>query len=261
VRDASMTIAVVKYEPKRLIIAADSQSSIDYDAKEKKDNLTCKIATLGSHAAFVAAGFVGYNNNGPRDAIATWRAADVAREAFGALLGRYGEWRDRFLYELAITIGDELARRTKLLAQFAANNVARAVEGGLLTTCIVATSCDPVVSAAVIQVGVDPIQGVVRLPLQYVSSALCPPCAIGKGQIVVELLQLSSSRAKAAMQKIWLEMSELPEGEREIRRITRFAEKTVEWLPPDAGVGGPIDVLELRAEQGWRWVQKKAECQ
>lgn len=85
------TIAVVRYDPTRVIVAADSRHNLGKGVGTSQNDLACKVAVLGAHVVFVAAGLVGYDNNGPRDRLQTWRAADEARHAgrmFMPLLSR-----------------------------------------------------------------------------------------------------------------------------------------------------------------------------
>lgn len=253
------TIAVVKYEKQRLIMAADSRHNFRDGAGSYNSDTACKIAALGEHAAFVSSGFVGYDNAGPQDQIATWRAIDDARSYFAQIVEKRGKWKDEYLEELAMSIGSSLVTRVTELARYAPITVHRAAVGNLLTTALLATSRGKNITVVVVQVGVDEHQRVQLIPPRRITPEVCPPCALGRGEVVTELLGLNTERARVEMGRLQRELAEIPDAEREIRRITRLVELSIAWLPDDAGVGGPVDVLELRAGKQVRWIQRKPQ--
>ena len=65
------TIAVVRYDSTRVIVAADSRHKLVKGVDTFQNDLACKIAALGEHVVFVAAGLDGYDNQGPRDSLLT----------------------------------------------------------------------------------------------------------------------------------------------------------------------------------------------
>lgn len=89
---------------------------------------------------------------------------------------------------------------------------------------------------------------------------MCPPCALGKGEIVTEFLGLTRERAKLERERLAREIRALPEDEREIRRVIRLVDLTISLHPDRKDVGGPVDALELRAGEQVRWIQRKPEC-
>ena len=85
------TIAVVQYEAKRLIVAADSRHNLGKGVGASQNDLACKVAALGKYAFFVASGLIGYDNAGPMDRMETWRATDEARRVYARLVRERGE--------------------------------------------------------------------------------------------------------------------------------------------------------------------------
>ena len=254
------TIAVVKSETLRLLIAADSRHNFGKGAGSYKNDTACKIAALGEHVSFVSAGLVGYDNAGPRDQLATWRATDDARSHFAQLVEDRGEWKNVYLDALAISIGRSLATHITELARYAPTTIQSAAVGNLLTTALFATGRGKDIGVVVVQVGVDEHKRVQLLPPRRITPEICPPCTLGRGEIVTEILGLSTQRARVEMSRLQRELAKLPDNEQEIRRITRLVELSIAWLPDDAGVGGPVDVLELRAGKRARWIQRKPQC-
>ncbi len=134
------TIAVVRYDPTRVIVAADSRHNLGQGVSASQNDLACKVATLGEHVVFVAAGLVGYDNNGPRDRLQTWRAADEARHAYADLVKQRGAWRDDRLDELAASWGEVVRSQIADFARFRPLAVRRSAVAGLLTTALIATA-------------------------------------------------------------------------------------------------------------------------
>jgi hypothetical protein len=254
------TIAVVKYETQRLVIAADSRHNFGKGAGSYRNDTACKIAALGEHAAFVSSGLVGYDNAGPRDQLATWRATDDARSHFAQIVEDRGEWKDEYLDALAISIGTSLVAHITELGRYSPATIQSATVGNLLTTALLATGRGDNITAAVVQVGVNEHKRAQLLSQRRITPAVCPPCALGRGEVVTEILGLSTQRARVEMNRLKRELAEIPDTEREIRRITRLVELSVAWLPDNAGVGGPVDVLEVRAGKSARWIQRKPQC-
>jgi hypothetical protein len=252
------TIVVVRFEARRILIAADSRHNYGSGAISHNRDDACKVVALGEHAAFVAAGFVGYDNAGPADRLQTWRASEVALLEYERHVHEHGGWSDAQLDVLARSIGDSLTSRIADLAQYAAPTVKSAVVGGLLTTGLLATALGNEVSVALIQIGVGTNGQVMLLPSSHLTPATHPISALGRGEVVVEVLAGSTQRAVLAMQELQTKGASLPPSERDVLCVTRLVELSIAWLPADASVGGPVDVLELCAEQPVRWIQRKS---
>ena len=254
------TIAVVLLEPHRLIIAADSRHNFGHGSEAYGRDIACKITALGDHAVFVAAGFIGYEKAGERDRLSSWRAGEEARSVFVEMVRDRGEWKDQYLESLATAIGDRLVARVSEFVPYQAQTLQQAAVGGLLTTALIATGRGPDIRAAVVQVAIDEQKRVHATLARHVTTPICPPCALGRGEVVLELLEMRSDRARTEMDKMAVEVAGLPEDEKQIHRLRRLVELSIAWLPPDAGVGGVVDVLDLKAGSVIRWVQRKAVC-
>jgi hypothetical protein len=254
------TIAVVRYSLSRLMIAADSRTNLGTRSNTTTNDGACKVASLGEHAAFVASGLVGYDNNGPRDLLDTWRATDEARRVYAHLLKRDSEWQDDRLDEFAMAWGNLVRSRVAALAHFNPLAVRSSVVNGLLTTALVATGRGKRIRAVVVQIGIDSDGRIALLPLRRIEPEVCPPCALGRGEIVTEFLGLTSERARVEAARFARETRTLAEDERERRRVLRLVQLTINLLPDRNEVGGPIDALELRASGGVHWIQRKLGC-
>lgn len=254
------TIAVVLYSLSRLTIAADSRTNLGTGYNTITNDGSCKVASLGEHAAFVASGLVGYDNNGPLDLLDTWRATDEARRLYADLLKRNPEWQDDRLDEFALAWGNLVRSRIATLARFNPLAVSSSVVNGVLTTALVATGREKRIQAVVVQIGVDSTGEIALLPLRRIESEVCPPCALGRGEIVTEFLGLTSERARLEAARFARETRTLVEDERQARRVLRLVELTIDLLPDRNEVGGRIDALELRAGGGVHWIQRKPGC-
>jgi len=253
------TIAVVKYESKRLIVAADSRNNIGMDSSASYNDLACKIATLGKYAVFVASGLIGYDNAGPRDQMETWRATDEARRVYEQLMKEHGEWRDEYLDELARSWGKVVQSHIVDFDRFSPQKLHKAAVAGLLTTALVATGRGKNIQVMLVQIGIK--DGKIQvINLHRIGTEVCPPCALGRGEIVTEFVGLTTERARKEAERLARETSGLSNDEREVRRIIRLVDLTIKLLPDTTDVGGPIDALELRAGKPLRWIQKKSEC-
>src|SRR6267143_2936117 len=133
------TIAVVRYDPTRVIVAADSRHNLREGIGATQNDLACKVAALGEHVVFVAAGLVGYDNKGPRDRLRAWRADNEARRVYADLTKQRGEWQDDHLEELAASWGDAVRSHIVDLARFRPHAVRAFAVDGLLTSALIAT--------------------------------------------------------------------------------------------------------------------------
>jgi hypothetical protein len=253
------TIAVVLYEAKRLIVAADSRNNLGKGVGASQNDLACKIAALGKYSVFVASGLIGYDNAGPRDRMETWRATDEARRVYTRLVRERGEWQDEYLDEFARSWGEVVQSRIVDLARFASLTVSTAADAGLLTTALVATGRGKNIQVILIQIRIE--DGKIQVTtLRRIGPEVCPPCALGRGEIVTEFVGLTTERAKIEAERLARETSGLSDDEREARRIIRLVDLTIRLLPDTTDVGGPIDALKLRAGEPLRWIQRKSEC-
>ena len=112
------TIAVVRYDLNRIIIAADSRHNLGMGVGASQNDTACKIAALGKHLVFVASGLTGYDNAGPRDRMDTWRATEDARRVYDWIVRERGEWHDKYLYEFAKCWGEVVQSRIAYLFRF-----------------------------------------------------------------------------------------------------------------------------------------------
>jgi hypothetical protein len=253
------TIAVVLYDVKRLIIAADSRNNFGKGLGASQNDLSCKIAALGKYSVFVASGLIGYDNAGPRDQLETWRATDEARRVYARLVKKHGEWQDEYIDEFARSWGEVVQSRIADLASFAPLTVHMAAVDGLLTTALTATGHGKNIQVILIQIGNK--DGKIQVTtLHRIGPEVCPPCALGRGEIVTEFVELKTERARIEAQRLSRETIGLSDDEREIRRIIRLVDLTIRLLPENTDVGGPIDALELHAGEPLRWIQRKSEC-
>lgn len=253
------TIAVVRYEAKRLIVAADSRNNLGKGVGASQNDLACKVAALGKYAVFVASGLIGYDNAGPMDRMETWRATDEARRVYARLVKELGEWQDEYLDEFARSLGEVVRSRVADLARFAPLAIRTAAVAGLLTTALAATGRGKNIQVIVIQIGIEDGKVQIITP-RRIGPEVCPPCALGRGEIVTEFIGLTTERARIEAERLARETSGLSDDEREVRRIIRLVDLTIRLLPDTNDVGGPIDALELRAGEPLRWVQRKSEC-
>ena len=253
------TIAVVLYEAKRLIVAADSRNNLGKGVGTSQNDLACKIAALGKYAVFVASGLTGYDNAGPRDRIETWRATDEAHSVYARLVKERGEWQDEYLDEFARSWSDVVQSRIAELARFAPLTVRTWAVDGLLTTALAATGRGKNIQVILIQIGIE--DGKIQVTtLRRIGPEVCPPCVLGRGEIVTEFVGLTTERARIEAGRLARETSGLSDDEREVRRIIRLVDLTIKLLPDNTDVGGPIDALELRAGEPLRWIQRKSVC-
>jgi hypothetical protein len=253
------TIAVVRYEAKRLIVAADSRNNLGKGVGASQNDLACKIAALGKYAVFVASGLIGYDKAGPRDRMETWRATDEAHSVYARLMRERGEWQDEYLDEFARSWSDVVQSRIAELARFAPLTVCTAAVDGLLTTALAATGRGKNIQVILIQIGIE--DGKIQVTtLRRIGPEVCPPCALGRGEIVTEFVGLTTERARIEAGRLALETSGLSDDEREVRRIIRLVDLTIRLLPDPTDVSGPIDALELHAGKPLRWIQRKSEC-
>ena len=246
------TISVVRYDPTRVIVAADSRHNFGKGVSASPNDLACKVTALGKHVVFVAAGLVGYDNKGPRDRLHTWRAEDEARHVYANLMKQGGIWEDNRLVELSASWGDVVRSHIADFARFSPLAVRNSAVAGLLTTALIATARGKNAHVALVQIAFDANDRVYVITPRRIR--------LGKGQIVTEFLELRSERAKIEAGRFAREVHGLSEDEREVRRVIRLVDLTIRLHPDRNDVGGPVDALELRGGEPVRWIQRKPEC-
>jgi len=254
------TIAVVHYAPTQIIIAADSRNNTLKGGHTSYNDLACKVTALGKYVAFVAAGLIGYDNAGPKDLLQTWRAGIEAQRVYGELTKQRGAWQDGYLDELAKRWGDAVLPRIMSYVRLNPLSIHASAADGVLTTALIATGQGKNIQVSIIQLAIDGDNRVRVIPPRRISPDECPPCAIGKGEIVTELFARKTERAKTEMDILIQEASRLPEGKRTIHWVIRLAELTTHLHSDKSAVGGPIDALELHAGEPIHWIQRKPEC-
>jgi hypothetical protein len=254
------TIAVVNHKLDRIIIAADSRSNFDKNDSSERNDHECKIVALGTQATFLAAGFVGYNNNGPRDAIQTWRAATEARHVYADIVKKAGGWQDSLLEDLGKVWGSTVKTHTTALLQGNPRAIQNSAVEGLLTTALIASGTGKSIRVIRVQIRLSQFGPIEVIGPTQITPEVCPPCALGKSAIAMEFLELTSPRARAANERWVQETKRLSDYERDIRSAIRLVNLTIAYHPNSNDVGGPVDALALRAEGQVRWIQRKPEC-
>jgi hypothetical protein len=83
--------------------------------------------------------------------------------------------------------------------------------------------------------------------------------ALGRNEIVNEVLAAKTHFAKAEHRKWIAAERNIPLRDREVRWAVRLVQLTMEYHPQKADVGGSIDALEI-TRRGIRWVERKAGC-
>jgi len=83
---------------------------------------------------------------------------------------------------------------------------------------------------------------------------------IGHAEIIKEFRQESSERARAEEQRWQLEANAHRNEDTDLLYAVFLVDLTSSYAPPEWGVGGPVDEVEVLPKRGIQWIQRKPEC-
>lgn len=254
------TVAVVYYTSGKLIIAADSRAQLDGgDATVHEDN-ECKVAALGDKIVFVAAGFTGYDRNGPADKLATWRASGEAHEAFSDVLTQLQNKANKSLVALiAARWGERVRSHIADLYAIRPKAITDSLFEGLLTTALFSgADADGHLTVLIVQLRLG-TGGIEVVGPKEVAANGCPPCSLGRGSILFEFFNKTTERARDEAARWEIRKRQLSTTEFDRLWTIRFVDLTILLYPDPREVGGFIDALEL-TPKGVTWIQRKDSC-
>lgn len=252
------TIGVVYYTEDKIVMAADSRGT---HSNKPPDDKQCKIAALGEQIIFVNSGFLGVEPSGPFDVVKRWQSIEEAHTAYDRMKTVYPN------QTIAAQVASEWARATadNLNLLYAVNPkmiLDRADPNGRLTSAFFGETTESghlTLHFVTIVVRPGSFPAVNFDPPRPITRDKCSPCAIGKGEILVEFTQKSSVRARQEA-KHWTEdLKQFKTEDRDILWVIRLVDLTIAY-DKSGTVGGKIDTLELRRGEGIRWYQRKPKC-
>jgi hypothetical protein len=259
VTPSAASVIVIDHTPERIIVATDSRgvSVFGGTGTASLSDSECKVFALGSHAVFVIAGHSSYVRSEPNDA-PTWHSQREAQRLFEDAVKGSGGWNDAMLDDLALSWRNSTAVHMDRLRHANLKQFRDATGNDIRAHAVFASAASNSVQAVYVEAtltkdgkvsvfGPRPIQCGVK------------PCILGYNQIADEYLNRSSQRAKEEVDRWEQETTGLPEIERARRRAVSLVEVTIAH-DPTRHVGGPVDVLELRAGQKVMWIRRKSWC-
>jgi hypothetical protein len=84
---------------------------------------------------------------------------------------------------------------------------------------------------------------------------------LGKSDIAREFLELQTARARSEAAQQESELASVDADAQLARRAARLVDLTIGMQPPDQStIGGPIDILQMRAGGQIDWLQRKESC-
>ncbi len=242
------TLVVIGWSQSKIVVAADSRRM--QDGTNSFDD-ACKILTLDDHSIFTASGFVVHAT--PRrvfwDAFNEAGAAfRQARKAHDSLRVAATDWGNRMISAVNESLKTDMPGTMKNLE-----------ENRFFTGIFIGFENG---SAAMYQVEVifDPST---RKAAQVFDEERGWPTlhfgALGKNQIVNEVLIGKSDFAKAEQQKWEALKRDIPPMDRDVFWAIRLVEISIAYHPTKIELGGPIDALEITSK-GIRWIRRKPTC-
>src|SRR5262245_26514280 len=259
VAPSAATVIVIDHTPERIIVATDSRGVSVYGGTgtASLSDSECKVFALGSQTAFVIAGHSSYLRSEPNDA-PTWHSQREAQRLFEDAVKERGGWSDAMLEGLALSWRNSTAVHMDRLRHANLKQFRDAVGDDIRANAVFATAVGNGVRAVYVEATLTK-GGEVKVHGPTPLKCSVKPCILGYNQVADEYLNLSSQRAKDDVDRWERETTGLPEIERARRRAVNLVEVTIAH-DPTRHVGGPIDVLELRAGQKVTWIRRKPWC-
>ncbi len=250
---SSGTVVVFQLIDDKFIIAADSRSIL----RGIPSDTHCKIAAFRHKVIFASSGHSAAVQGDSKDTAPAWIVWDAAEEARAAV-SMTNLTSQATAEGLVKAVADAWGSRVKNIwaTEYSHHpaQVSEMAEGedGRLTNAVFAAAVDGTVAIAGRTITLK--KGAVDVYVPSLAGACRKgPCAIGQIDIVSEYLAGKTQRA--ASEK-W--------GTFPGDRIKRLVALTIthEKLSPNgtAGVGGPIDMLELWKDGSIHWIYRKCNC-
>jgi hypothetical protein len=250
----SGTIVVIAQTKSRVIMAADSRIGIAENGiiVQGVDDTYCKISPLSGDVVFTAAGLLG-------DGKRSWTAMSEAKDAIAntphsnrissiesdSVLARWAESMMRNFQEFS---------KDQLSGYADANN-------GHITTGVIA-GAEKTGQAWIHAVMIDSSKNGSLSYQGFTLTSKDPPTAyysLGKDEVFREFEKDKISTRAVAERATWNHIG-LKGVAFDRFKARRLVELTIRYLPDKLDVGGPVDEIELDANE-IRWVQVKKNCQ
>lgn len=260
----SGTVVIAASSKQRVVVAADSRGLTE--GKNPNDH-QCKITVLGDKLILADTGIASYTN--PNLKFLEWTASSEAAEAlrvYHKLISENqgldevdvvsAEWGRR----LAKRLGDEVSFGVLPPASIPQNNV--------LTQGLFA-GLDHDGEIEIRQVfmrrglplaGPDQPGPVYATSQKWDISNKVQFSALGKTGIAAEFITGETERARAEARNWQRELEKDPSNDPVVFEAIQLVKLSITYLPPEAGVGGEVDVVELDAHKGVHWVVRKQDC-
>lgn len=256
---SAASVIVIDHTPERIIVATDSRgvSVFGGTGTASLSDSECKVFALGSHAVFVIAGHSSYVRSEPDDA-PTWHSQREAQRLFEDAVKGSGGWNDAMLDDLALSWRNSTAVHMDRLRHANLKQFRDAIGNDIRAHAVFATAASNSVQAVYVEATLTKDGKVLVFGPRPIQCGV-KPCILGYNQIADEYLNRSSQRAQEEVDRWERETTGLPEIERARRRAVSLVEVTIAH-DPTRHVGGPVDVLELRAGQKVMWIRRKPWC-
>jgi hypothetical protein len=250
VQSTSGTVVVIGWSRTKIAIAVDSRG---YDDNEKYRDDICKIVRLGDHSVFTAAGNIIHAYKGR----ALW---DAQKKALYAFKEAQRSNSLRLLRTAARSWGDSMVTEIDQALQEDFTGSKHMLEKNIFLTGVFAGFENGSTAMYQVEIVFDPASQRAKQNFYTEHHATTVVFgALGRNEIVNELVADKTNFAKVEERKWATAERKIPLRDRDVRWAIRLVQLTMEYLPQNADVGGPIDALEI-TPRGIRWVERKAGC-
>ena len=260
------SVKIFRFSRAKITIAADSRVTHSDGTRDDKE---CKLAALGNRFVFSATGLTGQRFQAISPAWPTgWNAWDEARAAWEAQLAETGGViQSGFVRKVADRWGERVASMFRLQSPAEFPQI---VHHEMLTMGLFAGVNFRGVIVVVVEIVKYDKQRLETSGILSVSNEGFPLdpgngyCdsifALGKTEIATELACGTSDRAKHFAETWNRESVKIRADKRDSEYLERLVKATARFHPDRDSVGGPVDVIEVDANNGTHWVQRKENC-
>lgn len=255
------TVVVFLVSTDRVIVAADSRAS---EPGGRSNDHACKIAALGTQLLFTEAGvaagthtiLVSRNWSVRQEAIRAFSKFQVSRSRADPVDQVSANWL-RSVKRLYLR---ELKSNREGVLSATTNDV-------LMTSSFVGLDRTGQVKVREIGISFDRAKlektGVPGLTvinhLWHITSQPAPK-VVGHSEIAEEFAYQSTERGRAAQQRWQLEANAHRNQDTGLLYAVFLVDLTSSYAPPEWGVGGPVDEVEVLPKRGIQWIHRKPEC-
>lgn len=247
------TVIYLDFEPGEVTIAADSRTT---DSAGHHDDQECKISAFGDRFLFTMAGIV-------FDSAKGWNAHTVAREIW-AMQSTLSNSSDSLASAVA---GEWITRMESLYADpILIQEFLKFSSGEPVLANALFAATDDVGGLKVIAADIDfdknlfETSGLIKVTHDSFSMPVNAWGSGGHSDIVEEFRLENTDRAKNYMKQFRSDISSLPLSEQRASLAAKYVEMSILLDPQKEQLGFPVDVAQLRRDNGVHWMAIKPNC-